>query len=262
MEAAIFDIDLVAAQLLQLIAGRFNLIRESIRQSDELHVRRRAEAVIGRSAAASAAADEADADDVIARRMHVGKKLQVGGQRQASRYGGRRLQEIAPRGGSAVLTMLVGHVIHLPLKNVNWIRYLLSRVTFDRKPFRLSCSASGRTTRKPTKSASVSRRMLCGRCGSRRIHVLSEPRRAALRRRAASSAHEPPRATWPKRSATRQEHWLQGHAILRKSRVVVLAIMIQAPFRHVAIHIVKTPRVGLFLSDRVRQLLRIARCHA
>src|SRR5262249_34464586 len=75
-----------------------------------------------------------------------------------------------------------------------------SRVVVDRRPFKFSCSSTGRTTRRPTNSASVSHQILWGRCGSRLIQLLSDPRRAALRSRFGASIHEPPRATWEKRS--------------------------------------------------------------
>jgi hypothetical protein len=64
-------------------------------------------------------------------------------------------------------------------------------VTCDLIPRKFSCSATARTTRKPTKSPSDSHQMLCGSPGSRRFQCLSEPRRAALRHRSGGSAHEP-----------------------------------------------------------------------
>src|SRR5438270_5927333 len=79
--------------------------------------------------------------------------------------------------------------------------YSLWRVVKERKPFKLSCSSTGLTTRKPTNSASVSHQMLCGRWGSRLIHDLLELRRAALRSSSGLSVQEPPRATCGKRSA-------------------------------------------------------------
>src|SRR5262249_59695523 len=81
------------------------------------------------------------------------------------------------------------------------LAHLLSRVTLERMFFKLSCSSTARTTRKPTKSALVSHQMLCGRCGSSLIQLLSEPRRLALRHLSALSAQLPPRATCEKRSA-------------------------------------------------------------
>src|SRR5262249_34988936 len=71
----------------------------------------------------------------------------------------------------------------------------LCRVILERKLFKLSCSSTARTMRKPTKSASVSHQMLRGRCGSWAIQANSEVSRAALRQSLASSPHEPPRAT-------------------------------------------------------------------
>ena len=58
---------------------------------------------------------------------------------------------------------------------------------------RRSARRSGRTTRKPTNSASVKYQMLCGICGSCCFQSLFEPRRAALRSCSGSSSHEPPR---------------------------------------------------------------------
>src|SRR5262249_13468833 len=79
------------------------------------------------------------------------------------------------------------------------VSYLLCLVTFERMPFKLACSSTAQTIRKPTNSALVSHQMLCGRCGSSLIHSLFEPRRAALRHSAAGSFQAPPRATCEKR---------------------------------------------------------------
>src|SRR5438093_13330554 len=67
--------------------------------------------------------------------------------------------------------------------------------TFDLKPFKFSCSSTGRTTRNPTKVASVCHQMLCGRCGSCWLQSGSEARRAPQRTRQGSSSQAPPRAT-------------------------------------------------------------------
>src|SRR5262249_17388367 len=75
----------------------------------------------------------------------------------------------------------------------------LCLVTFDRKPFRFSCSSTARTTRKPTNSALVSHQMLRGRCGSSLIQDGSERRRTAQRTCPAGSSYEPPRTTCDQR---------------------------------------------------------------
>src|SRR5439155_4258461 len=102
-------------------------------------------------------------------------------------------------GATAVATAAVVALFRKSRRLVSLISILLghwlSLVIFDWIPFRLSCSATARTTRSPTNVASVNHQMLCGLWGSRRFQFGLDARRAALRSRAASSSHDPPRAT-------------------------------------------------------------------
>ena len=74
-------------------------------------------------------------------------------------------------------------------------RVPLPLTTRDFTPLRLSCSSNGRTSRKPTKVASVCHQMLWGRWGSWTLHSGFDPSRAALRSLSGSESQLPPRAT-------------------------------------------------------------------
>ena len=76
-----------------------------------------------------------------------------------------------------------------------------STVTFERIPLSPSTSSTGRITRKPTWSASVSHQTLSGMFGSCRIHSGTDLSREPLRHFSAIWAHEPPRAVFGKRLA-------------------------------------------------------------
>src|SRR6266436_3698250 len=92
--------------------------------------------------------------------------------------------------------------------------------------FNSGCSSTARTTRKPTKSASVIHQMLCGRCASWRNQVLSEPRRAPVREfHVGGHAHGP-------------VEQLGGEV-----GVVFVRIMIEAPLGDVAVHVVQAPGI-------------------
>ena len=151
------------AQLLEPLARLADAVGEGVADRHHADAGRALDGVGRRAAPAAAAADEADADLVAARRVN-GRRAQAGGQERPSGHG-TRADEVAPR---AVL------VVHAA-------------------PFQFA--SKDRTTRKPTNVASVCHQMLCGSCGSRSFQDGSDTRRAAQPAALASSIQEPPFAT-------------------------------------------------------------------
>src|SRR5205807_10570092 len=75
-KAALFRyVHLLMPQLLEVVPGILQVVLEQIAHGDQLDVRSRANALLGRAAPApaarTAAADETDTDQVVARLMHV-----------------------------------------------------------------------------------------------------------------------------------------------------------------------------------------------
>src|SRR5262245_13312800 len=56
--------------------------------------------------------------------------------------------------------------------------------------------------------------------------------------------------------SVRQLKWIDRLFAWRKGPVKLGVVDIQAPFRHIAMHVMQTPSVRLFLSDRLRLVQR------
>ena len=206
VEAAVLvdvELVLVLAVVLEAVVAVVDPVLEDVAEGVDLDVVRRAGGladVLGRAGAPAAAADDADLDR---RRSWPAWAFGQEVQRRGAGGGGRRgrLEEVAARGGAFFGSVMVGSpggVRRSPRSGparverrgpggrdgcgatVGAYRVLfLPLTTSDLTPLRLSCSSSGRTTRKPTNVASVCHQMLCGRCGSWTLHSRFEASRAA-----------------------------------------------------------------------------------
>ena len=97
--------------------------------------------------------------------------------------------------------------------------------------------------------------MLCGICGSCAFQSLLEPRRAALRSSGASSVHAPPRTTCGYVLVTGTTGL--STALSRQLLVAVGDVLVEAPFGHVAVHVVEAPGIRLLLADLVILLVAV-----
>src|SRR6185503_8731303 len=126
---------------------RGEAIGEGVAHGDELHPFRALERVENGARASAAAADQPDADRVGARRVRPGHHRR---ERESKRGRRGRLDEIATRRRSGELVS--AHACPPSSTSRYWE---LSLVMAERKPLRLSCSSTARTTRKPANRALV-----------------------------------------------------------------------------------------------------------
>ena len=159
-------------------------VLEQVADGDQPDALGRAEHVVDRAGAAAAAPDHADLDLIAAGGKRAGN-AEPRRQPAADDDGRRGLEEIAPRSAGCLVSsvLMAGSSVAGGCLNFSPASATGGLTTYH----------GSATTRKPTNVASVCHQRLLGFWGSRRLQASIDDRRAALRSRAGSSSHDPPR---------------------------------------------------------------------